>query len=105
MELAANVSLLCVRAITLLRGAGVQSGVSPLPGQPGPRIQGGLCAEPVPAGRRQLRTGWLEECRKINPRSRATRKFQKRLLHRNGGPARLQALIFCKFPDVWRLPK
>jgi hypothetical protein len=48
---------------------------------------------------------WLEECRKINPRSRATRKFQKRLLHRNGGPARLQALIFCKFPDVWRLPK
>jgi hypothetical protein len=49
---------------------------------------------------------WLEECRKINPRSRATtRKFQKRFLHRNGGPARLQALIFSKSPASWRLPK
>jgi hypothetical protein len=49
---------------------------------------------------------WLEECRKLNPRSRATtRKFQKRFLHRNGGPARLQALIFSKSPDAWRLPK
>ena len=49
---------------------------------------------------------WLEECRKINPRSRATtRKFQKRFLHRDGGPERLQALIFCKSPVSWRLPK
>jgi len=49
---------------------------------------------------------WLEECRKINPRSRATtHKFQKRFLHCNGGPARLQALIFSKSPDAWRLPK
>jgi hypothetical protein len=49
---------------------------------------------------------WLEECRKLNPRSRATtRKFQKRFLHYNGGPARLQALIFSKSPDAWRLPK
>ena len=49
---------------------------------------------------------WLEECRKINPRSRATtRKFPKRFLHRNGGPERLQALIFSKSPDAWRLQK
>lgn len=48
---------------------------------------------------------WLEECRKINPRTRATtRKFQKRFLHRNGGPARLHALIFAKSPHSWRLP-
>jgi hypothetical protein len=50
--------------------------------------------------------GWLEECRRINPRSRATtRKFPKRFLHRNDGPARLQALIFSKSPAAWRLPK
>ena len=49
---------------------------------------------------------WLEECRKINPRSRmTTRKFQKRFLHRNGGPERLQTLIFSKSPDSWRLTK
>jgi predicted transposase YbfD/YdcC len=49
---------------------------------------------------------WLEECRKINPRSRmTTRKFQKRFLHRNGGPERLHALIFSKSPDSWRLTK
>jgi hypothetical protein len=49
---------------------------------------------------------WLEECRKNNPRSRmTTRKFQKRFLHRNGGPERLQALIFSKSPDSWRLSK
>ena len=48
---------------------------------------------------------WLEECRKINPRSRATtRKFQKRFLHRDGGPARLQALIFVQSPRSWRSP-
>jgi predicted transposase YbfD/YdcC len=49
---------------------------------------------------------WLEECRKINPRSRmTTRTFQKRFLHRNGGPERLHALIFSKSPDSWRLTK
>ena len=49
---------------------------------------------------------WLEECRKINPLSRATtRKFQKRFLHRLGGPKRLHALIFAKSPVSWRLPK
>jgi predicted transposase YbfD/YdcC len=52
-----------------------------------------------------LAQAWLEECRKINPHSRATtRKFQKRFLHCDGGPARLQALIFAKFPLSWRLP-
>ena len=49
---------------------------------------------------------WLEECRKINPRSRmTTRKFQKRFLHHDGGPERLRALIFSKSPVSWRLPK
>jgi predicted transposase YbfD/YdcC len=49
---------------------------------------------------------WLAQCRKVNPRSRATtRKFQKRFLHRHGGPERLHALIFSKSPDAWRLPK
>jgi hypothetical protein len=49
---------------------------------------------------------WLEECRKLNPCSRATtRKFQKRFLHRGGGPERLQALIFSQSPTSWRLPK
>jgi hypothetical protein len=48
---------------------------------------------------------WLEECRKIYPRSGATtRKFQKQFLHRDGGPARLRALIFAKSPLSWRLP-
>ncbi len=49
---------------------------------------------------------WLEQGRKINPRSRATTgKFQKRFLHDNGGPERLRALIFSKSPVSWRLPK
>jgi len=48
---------------------------------------------------------WIDQCRKLNPRSRVpTRKFPKRFLHRDGGPARLQALIFCKSPVSWRLP-
>lgn len=48
---------------------------------------------------------WLEQCRKINPRSRMTTgKFQKRFLHRDGGPARLHALIFSASPTAWRLP-
>ena len=49
---------------------------------------------------------WIEKCRKLNPRCRATtRKFQKRFLRRDGGPQRLQALIFSKSPVSWRLPK
>lgn len=49
---------------------------------------------------------WLEECRRLNPRSRATtRKFQKRFLRRDGGPERLEALIYSKSPVSWRLPK
>ena len=48
---------------------------------------------------------WIDECRKIKPRSRATtRKFQKRFLRRDGGPERLRALIFCKSPASWSLP-
>lgn len=39
---------------------------------------------------------WLEQCRKANPRRRATtRKFQKRFLRRDGGPERLHAIIFA----------
>jgi hypothetical protein len=42
---------------------------------------------------------WLEECRKLNPGSRATTgRFQKGFLHNDGGPARLHALIFAKLP-------
>ncbi len=49
---------------------------------------------------------WLEEARKINPRSRATTgKFQKQFLHRNGGQERLRALILSKSPVSWRLQK
>lgn len=49
---------------------------------------------------------WLDQCRKINPRTRVTtRKFQKRFGRRDGGPERLRALIFSKFPASWRLPK
>jgi hypothetical protein len=48
---------------------------------------------------------WIDACRKINPRSRATtRKFQKRFLRSDGGPERLRALIFSKSPASWRLP-
>jgi hypothetical protein len=49
---------------------------------------------------------WLTACRKRNPRSRATTgQFQKRFHHRDGGPERLQALIFSKHPISWGLPK
>jgi hypothetical protein len=52
-----------------------------------------------------LAQAWIDECRKLKPRTRVTtRKFQKRFLHRNGGPERLQALIFAKSPVSWRLP-
>ena len=49
---------------------------------------------------------WLTACRKLNPRSRATTgQFLKRFPHRNGGPERLQALVFAKYPTGWCLPK
>jgi len=47
----------------------------------------------------------IDACRKRNPRSRVTTgKFQKRFHHRDGGPARLWALIFSKSPVSWRIP-
>jgi hypothetical protein len=47
---------------------------------------------------------WLEQCRKRNPKSRATtRKFQKRFLHADGGEQRLRAVISSKNPTSWRL--
>ena len=49
---------------------------------------------------------WLDQCRKVNPKSRATtRKFQKRFLRRDGGRERLHALMFAVSPVSWRLPK
>jgi predicted transposase YbfD/YdcC len=49
---------------------------------------------------------WLAAGRKRNPRSRATTgQFQTRFHHRDGGPERLQALIFSKHPISWGLPK
>ena len=49
---------------------------------------------------------WVQQCRKLNPRTRVTtRKFQKRFLRRDGGPERLQALIFSKSPASWQLAK
>jgi hypothetical protein len=49
---------------------------------------------------------WLEQCRKVNPRSRTTtRKFQNRFGRRDRGAERLHALIFSRCPASWRLPK
>lgn len=49
---------------------------------------------------------WLEQCRKLNPKSRATtRRFQKRFSRSDGGPQRLHALMFSKEPLSWCLPK
>ena len=48
---------------------------------------------------------WVDACRKRKPRSRVTtRKFQKRFLHCEGGPARLKALIFSNSPVSWCSP-
>jgi hypothetical protein len=48
---------------------------------------------------------WIDACRARQPQSRATtRQFQKRFAHRDGGPARLHALIFSNAPTAWRLP-
>ncbi len=47
---------------------------------------------------------WINVCRVRYPKSRATtRQFQERFAHRDGGPARLQALIFSNPPTAWRL--
>jgi hypothetical protein len=46
---------------------------------------------------------WLTECRKVNPKSRATtRKFQQRFRRDDGGRERLRALMFAKSPVSWR---
>jgi len=48
---------------------------------------------------------WLSECRKVNPKSRATtRKFQQRFRRQDGGRDRLHALMFAKCPVSWRSP-
>lgn len=48
---------------------------------------------------------WIDAGRKRHRHSRVTtRQFQKRFAHRDGGPARLGALIFSKAPVSWRLP-
>ena len=48
---------------------------------------------------------WLTECRKSNPKSRATtRKFQQRFRRDDGGRERLHALMFTKSPVAWRSP-
>lgn len=46
---------------------------------------------------------WLQGVRPVKPRA-TVRSFQKRFHHRDGGPERLQALIFAKSPTAWRLP-
>lgn len=46
---------------------------------------------------------WLQTVRAVKPRA-TVRSFQKRFHHRDGGPERLQALIFAKSPTAWRLP-
>lgn len=33
------------------------------------------------------------------------RRYQQRFAHRDGGPARLHALLFAKQPNSWKLPK
>ena len=46
---------------------------------------------------------WLETARTVKPRA-SVRSFQKRFHHRDGGPERLEALIFSKSPSAWKLP-
>jgi len=33
------------------------------------------------------------------------RRYQQRFAHRDGGPQRLQALVFANAPTAWRLPQ
>jgi anti-sigma factor RsiW len=35
----------------------------------------------------------------------SVRRYQQRFAHRDGGPARLHALVFANSPASWRLPK
>ena|SRR6266704_3338096 len=35
----------------------------------------------------------------------SVRRYQQQFAHRNGGPERLNALVFAKAPNSWRLPK
>jgi hypothetical protein len=35
----------------------------------------------------------------------SVRRYQQRFAHRDGGPARLHALVFAKSPAAWRLPQ
>ena len=46
---------------------------------------------------------WLETARTVKPRA-SIRSFQKRFHHRDGGPERLNAIIFAKSPSAWKLP-
>lgn len=47
---------------------------------------------------------WIDGVRKVRPNTRVTtRKFQKRFGYKNGGAARLEALIFSKSPSAWKL--
>lgn len=51
-----------------------------------------------------LAVRWVGEARKTRPRATA-RNFQKQFHHRQGGPQRLEALIFAKSPESWLLAK
>lgn len=45
---------------------------------------------------------WVDQCRKLNKRSRATTgRFQKRFHRNDGGSKCLEALIFARSPDSW----
>ena len=35
----------------------------------------------------------------------SVRRYQQQFAHRNGGPERLNALVFAKAPNAWRLPE
>ena len=48
--------------------------------------------------------GWLAAVQTRQTRF-SVRRFQKQFERRNGGPARLNALVFARSPTVWRLAK
>ncbi len=49
---------------------------------------------------------WVAQQRILHPKSKASvRRFQKSFHRREGGPDRLQALIFSKSPVAWRFAK
>jgi len=47
---------------------------------------------------------WLASVRSVKSRW-SVRRFQQRFAHKDGGPARLQAIVFAKTPASWRLEK